>query len=306
MALVGYARVSTGEQSTSAQLAALRAAGCDRIFEEHASGGLRTRPRLEEAVEAIGAGDTLVVVRMDRLARSLMHLLEVIGRLEAKGAHFRSLQDPIDTASPQGRFAMQVLGAAAELERALIRERTRAGLEESRRQGRVPGNPGLARRDPAALDALRRARESAHFEKLTRSAEQWVPEVRRLRPLLTWEAVTRIVNQRLPEGAERWTRDRLVRAARAYVRDGLLPETVLDRAGRAASRDDRLPAVVAAIAGGPCPPTVREICRRLEMARIPTPRGGRRWNPSSVQMLLERARRDGVLEGPESGTACSE
>jgi DNA invertase Pin-like site-specific DNA recombinase len=97
------------------------------IHEEQASGGNRPRPVLARVLERIGRADTLVVVRIDRLARSLSHLLEVIERrLEAKGAFFRSLTDPIDTSSPQGKFTLQVLGAAAEFERALIRERTKA------------------------------------------------------------------------------------------------------------------------------------------------------------------------------------
>ena len=113
---------------------------------------MKNRPRaaivrgrcLRGCLERIGKGDTLVVVRIDRLARSLSHLLEVIERLEAKGAFFRSIQDPIDTGSPQGKFTLQVLGAAAEFERALIRERTKAGLASARTKGRVGGNPGCA------------------------------------------------------------------------------------------------------------------------------------------------------------------
>ena len=126
--LIGYARVSTEDQTPLPQAQALKSEGCTEIFEEHASGGNRARPVLARVLERIGKGDTLVVMRIDRLARSLSHLLEVIEQLEAKGAFFRSLQDPIDTASPQGKFTLQVLGAAAEFERALIRERTKAGV----------------------------------------------------------------------------------------------------------------------------------------------------------------------------------
>lgn len=125
MPLIGYARVSTEDQTPLPQCEALQTAGCVEIFEEHASGGNRARPVLARVLERVQSGDTLVVVRIDRLARSLSHLLE---RLEAKGAFFRSLQDPIDTASPQGKFTLQVLSAAAEFERALIRERAKAGL----------------------------------------------------------------------------------------------------------------------------------------------------------------------------------
>ena len=151
MPLIGYARVSTEDQTPLPQSQALKSTGCAEIHEEQASGGNRARPVLARVLERIGKGDTLVVVRIDRLARSLSHLLEVIERLEAKGAFFRSIQDPIDTGSPQGKFTLQVLGAAAEFERALIRERTKAGLASARTKGRVGGNPGLRARDPAAL-----------------------------------------------------------------------------------------------------------------------------------------------------------
>ena len=152
MPLIGYARVSTEDQDTAAQTDALRAAGCAEIVEERASGASRTRPLLARALARIRAGDTLVVARIDRLARSLAHLLAVIEELRAHGAHFRSLGDPIDTSSPQGLFTLPG-GAgrrAAEFERALIRERTRAGLAAARARGRIGGNPALRARDPAA------------------------------------------------------------------------------------------------------------------------------------------------------------
>ena len=135
--LIGYARVSTEDQLTAPQAEELRAAGCAEIHEEHASGASRSRPVLARLLRRLAPGDVLVVVRIDRLARSLSHLLEVIEGLEAGGAHFRSLGDPIDTTSPQGKFTLQVLGAAAELERALIRERTLAGLRSARAARRL-------------------------------------------------------------------------------------------------------------------------------------------------------------------------
>jgi len=140
--LVGYARVSTDEQGTDPQLDELRAAGCGVILEEQASGADRSRPVLARLLREMRGGETLVVVRLDRLARSVSHLLAVIEQLEASGAHFRSLRDPIDTSTPQGMFSLQVLGAVAQLERALIAERTKAGLNAARARGRVGGNPG--------------------------------------------------------------------------------------------------------------------------------------------------------------------
>ena len=294
MPLIGNARVSTEDQTPLPQVQELRAAGCVQILEELASGGNRTRPVLARVLEQLRTGDTLVVVRIDRLARSLSHLLEVIERLEAKGAHFRSLQDPIDTASPQGKFTLQVLGAAAEFERALIRERTKAGLRSARAAGRVGGNPGLKARDPAAIHKARAARLESHFQKLNASAEHWVPEVRRLRPDMPWEDVVRVVNSRLPREVRPWSLPRLIRAAKTFVREGFLPETILARAAKA-DKDDRLPAIVAAIKGADPDITLQTICDRLEAMRERTPRGRATWQPSSVKMLLERAERLGLI-----------
>ncbi len=293
MPLIGYARVSTEDQTPLPQVQALRAAGCAEVHEEQASGGDRARPVLARVLERVRAGDTLIVVRIDRLARSLSHLLEVIERLEARGAFFRSLRDPIDTSSPQGKFTLQVLGAAAEFERALIRERTRAGLESARARGRIGGNPGLRARDPAALRKLRLARLDGYMERLHATATDWVPHVRRLRPHMAWEDVLRIVNAPLPE-ARRWSQARLLRAVKAYVRDGFLPETVLGRAERRET-DDRLPALVAAIKGADPDITLQAICDRLEAMRERTPRGRSSWQPSSVRMLLARAEKLGLL-----------
>ena len=235
-----------------------------------------------------------MVVRIDCGARSLSHLLEVIERLEAKGAFFRSIQDPIDTGSPQGKFTLQVLGAAAEFERALIRERTKAGLATARTKGHVGGNPGLRDRDPAALRKVRLARQDGYMERLNETAQEWVPHVRRLRPDLAWEDVLRIINGPLSYD-RRWTQSRLLRAVKAYVRDGFLPAEVLARAG-CREADDRLPAIVAAIKGADPGITLRAICERLESMRARTPRGRMSWQPSSVRMLLERAERIGLLE----------
>ncbi len=293
--LIGYARVSTEDQTPLPQTQALQAAGCAEIHEEQASGGDRSRPVLARVLDRIRKGDTLVVVRIDRLARSLSHLLEVIERLEARGAFFRSLTDPIDTASPQGKFTLQVLGAAAEFERALIRERTRAGLASARTKGRVGGNPGLRARDPDAIRKVRLARQDGYMERLNGTAQDWVPQVRRLRPHTPWEDVLRLINAPLPP-ARRWTQARLLRAVGAYVRDGFLPETVLARAPRRPA-DDRLPALVAALRSADPEITLQAICDRLEAMRERTPRGRGRWQPSSIRMLLERARKMGLL-GP--------
>lgn len=268
MSLIGYASVSTEDQTPLPQSEALQTTGCVEIFEEHASGGNRARPVLARVLERVQSGDTLVVVRIDRLTRSLSHLLEVIDWLETKRAFFRSLQDPIDTASPQGKFTLQVLGAAAEFERALIRERTKA---------------------PAALRKVRLARQDGYMERLNETAQDWVPHVRCLRPDMAWEDVLRIIKGPLPHGRH-WTQSRLLRAVKAYVRDGFLPVEVLGRAGRR-NTDNLLPAIVAAIKGADPEITLQAICDRLESMRERTPRSCTSWQPSSVRMLLERAER---------------
>ena len=174
-------------------------------FKEHASGADRTRPALARLLATIRPGETLVVVRLDRLARSLSHLLQVIETLEAKGAHFRSLGDPIDTTTAQGKFSLQVMGAVAELERALIRERTKAGLRAARAQGRVGGNPALKAGDREAIRKLRVARDETYFQKLEATADTWLPLVRRHRPgdppPVKWSAVM-IRKRRIENGQQ--------------------------------------------------------------------------------------------------------
>ena len=138
--LIGYARVSKGdEQSNAAQARSLDAAGCQRVFEEAASGGRWDRPILHDMLRQLRPGDTVVVWKLDRLTRSLKDLLHLIERIETAGAGFRSLTEAIDTTTPAGRMMMQMVGSFAEFERAMIRERTNAGLAQARAEGRVGG-----------------------------------------------------------------------------------------------------------------------------------------------------------------------
>nr|WP_322098574.1 recombinase family protein [Nitratireductor rhodophyticola] len=138
--MIGYARVSKGDdQSNAAQLRALTAAGCKRVFEESASGGRWDRPRLQEMIGQLRDGDVVVVWKLDRLSRSLKDLLHLMEKIEAAGAGFRSLTEAIDTTTPAGRMMMQMVGSFAEFERAMIRERTSAGLAQARLEGRLGG-----------------------------------------------------------------------------------------------------------------------------------------------------------------------
>ncbi len=139
--LIGYARVSSNDQDTAAQVAALKAAKCERIYREQASGGRWDRPELQRVLDQIRKGDVLVVWKLDRLSRSLRDVLTIMERLAEAKAGFRSLTEAIDTTTPAGRMMMQMVGSFAEFERAMLRERTRIGLETARREGRVGGRP---------------------------------------------------------------------------------------------------------------------------------------------------------------------
>lgn len=299
--LLGYARVSTEEQGTDPQSDELRAAGCTAILEEHASGADRNRPVLARLLREIRPGETLVVVRLDRLARSVSHLLAVIEQLEERGAHFRSLRDPIDTATPQGMFSLQVLGAVAQLERALIAERTKAGLSAARARGRVGGNPGLRAGDPAAIRKVRASRDAAHLDGVLAQLDLWLPTVRRMRPGQPWGDVVRVLNQ---GQGESWTVERLRRTVKRLATEGIVETSLLGRARRQHG-DDRLIRLVAGIKAAAPDRTLQQIASQLETMRERTPRGGTRWHPSSVRHLLGRAEQLG-LAGTPSGQVAPE
>lgn len=139
--IFGYARVSSSEQDTTLQLDALTRAGVDRIFQEHRPGAGVHRLELERLLEQLRPGDLVTVYKVDRLARSLSDLLHILARIEAQGAAFRSLTEPIDTTTPAGRMLMQLLGAFAEFERGMIRERSIAGQRAAMERGKHCGRP---------------------------------------------------------------------------------------------------------------------------------------------------------------------
>ena len=150
--LIGYARVSTDDQDTAAQVAALKAAGCERIYREKASGGRWDRPELHRLLDQMRKGDVLVVWKLDRLSRSLRDVLTVMERLRDSGAGFRSLTEAIDTTTAAGRMMMQMVGVFAEFERAMLKERTKAGLDAAREEGRIGGRrPKLSERQQAEV-----------------------------------------------------------------------------------------------------------------------------------------------------------
>jgi len=161
----GYARVSTLEQDEALQRDALTAAGCDRIFVDKASGKLESRPALDALLNQLGPGDTVVVWRLDRLGRSLRHLMETVADLEHRGVAFQSLTESIDTSTPGGKLVFHLFGALAEFERDLIRERTLAGLAAARARGRTGGRPTVW--TPEKLAAARAMNQAGEHDVAT-------------------------------------------------------------------------------------------------------------------------------------------
>ena len=141
--VIGYARVSTEQQGTEAQLPELRKAGCKRIYEETMSGGTLERPELEKCLDRLEKGDTLIVWRLDRLGRSLRNLLQIVDRLDKSGINFISLKEKFDTSTAAGRLVFHFFAALTQFERELIRERTMAGLSSARARGRTGGRKRL-------------------------------------------------------------------------------------------------------------------------------------------------------------------
>lgn len=167
---IGYARVSTDDQNTSLQLDALESAGCDQVFEEKISGKNKDRPELDVCLKVLRDGDTLVVWRLDRLGRSLEHLVQIIRELEDRKIGFQSLTESIDTTNAGGKLIFHIFAALSEFERNLIRERTIAGLKAARARGRVGGrkaklsSPDVRKAAAMLLDPLVTKTEVAkHF-----------------------------------------------------------------------------------------------------------------------------------------------
>ena len=139
--LVGYARVSTIDQNLDMQIDELKKAGCDKIFSDVASGAKTERVELQKAFEHLREGDVLVVWKLDRLGRSLKHLIQIVAELNERGIGFKSLKESIDTTTNGGRLIFHIFGALAEFERGIIQERTKAGLNAARARGRLGGRP---------------------------------------------------------------------------------------------------------------------------------------------------------------------
>lgn len=180
--LIGYARVSTDEQNLELQLSALKQVGCSRIYCDTGISGKKTRRvGLDKVLTRLHDGDTLVVWRLDRLGRSLSHLIHTITRLEKRGVHFRSLTEIIDTSSSAGRLVFHIMGAMAEFEHALISERTRAGMRVAKKRGAHIGRPAILSilQREQIIEGLQRGRSAA---TLAQTFGVSTATIRRLRP----------------------------------------------------------------------------------------------------------------------------
>lgn len=191
-------------------------------------------------------------------------------------------------------FSLQVLGAVAQLERALIAEGTKAGLKAARARSRIGGNPGLRARSPEAIRKVRSSRDAAHLDAVLAQLDTWLPTVRRMRPDQPWGDVVRVLNQ---GQASTWTVERLRRTVKRLAGDGIVEATLLGRARRQGG-DDRLVRLVAGIKAAAPDRTRQQIATQLETMRERTPRGGTRWHPSSVKHLLDRAEQLGLAGTP--------
>jgi hypothetical protein len=183
-----------------------------------------------------------------------------------------------------------VLGAVAQLERSLISERTRAGIKAAKARGKKPGNPGMRERQPEAIRKIALAREKIYVDNLIAGADQWMPTVRRMRPQHPWEDVVRV----LGNSGQTWTVARLRRAVGKLVAQHMADPALLQPAPRK-NPEDRLMTLIAGIAMTDPSLSLREIGAQLERMRERTPRGGTKWNASSVKQQLDRARNAGLI-----------
>ena len=284
--LIGYARVSDEDAHGAAQKAALQAVPVDLLFFEQESGANRNRPELAKALRALRAGDVLIVHRLERLGRSLIHLLEIMEDLKGRGIAFRSLAEGFDLGTPEGRLMMQQLGAYAEFERHRIIGRVNSGIAAAKRRGVAFGNPGLVAGDKAAKAKISKARREGYAARLVERMGSFMPTVRELRPQTPWPEVAAQVSAAT---GENWTVKRLLRSVHGLAAQGsaFVDAKLLTPAPRKRRRrSDELAAIVAGMRTMKPDASLRTIASQLETMGIKTPRGGQIWSAQSVANLL--------------------
>jgi DNA invertase Pin-like site-specific DNA recombinase len=283
---IGYARVSTDDLHGKAQKAALRAVPCDLLFFEQESGANRERPELARALKELRGGDTLVVARLERLGRSLIHLLQIMEDLEARGVAFRSLAEGFDMRTDEGQLMMQQLGSFAEFERKRITARINSGIAAAKKRGVVFGNPRLKAGDEQTIKKIVAARDETHVKQLVDTMDTFMPTVVALRPRTPWPAVATAVTRAT---GDTWTVERLRRSVGRLAGEGLIDRKLLDRAPRRRRhRSDELAVLVRGIALANPNASLRGIGSQLESMKIKTPAGRAQWSPASVSHLLKK------------------
>jgi hypothetical protein len=250
--------------------------GCDQIR------SLRDHPNAGAMVADADAGDVIVVTRFDGLVRSAADLASVIGTLEARGASLRSLDDGFDSATPQGRAMLAMLSSIVELERGILRKRTREGMEAARRRGAAFGNPEMLRGDRDAVMRMRAAQSDAYTRRARLRCAAWLPLVQLHRPSASWETMLRLVHEHHPDTRSSLTIGSMVRDVRRLVAAGDLPRTVTDRAPT--GRTDPADAARRILAARP-DASLRTVARDLDILGLRPPRAAT-WSPQAVSRLV--------------------
>lgn len=283
---IGYACVSTDDLHGKAQKAALHAVPCDLLFFEQESGANRERPELARALKDLRDGDTLVVARLERLGRSLIHLLQIMEDLEARGIAFRSLAEGFDMRTDEGQLMMQQLGSFAEFERKRITARINSGIAAAKKRGVVFGNPRLKAGDKEAIRKIVLARDETHVTQLIDTMDTFIPTVLELRPKTPWPKVAEAVSRAT---GVTWTVERLTRSVRRLVGEGMVDRKVLGKAPRPRRRrSEELAVLVQGLALTNPGLSLRGIGSQLEAMKIRTPAGKPTWTAASVAHLMNK------------------
>lgn len=275
---IGVVR-STREVDALEQRRTLVAHGCDQIHspQDHADANA--------IIEDAHDGDVIVVTRFDRLVRSAADLAAVVGTLAAHGASLRSLEDGFDSATPQGRAMLAMLSSIVELERGILRERTREGMEAARRRGAAFGNPDMLRGDRDAVMRMRAAQSEAYTRRARLRCAAWLPLVELHRPAASWETMLRLVHEHHPETRSSLTMGSMVRDVRRLVASGDLPRVVTERAP--AGRIDPADAARRILSARP-DASLRAVARDLDILGVRPPRAAT-WSPQAVSRLVSDA-----------------
>lgn len=283
---IGYGRVSTDDLHGKAQKAALQAVPCEQIFFEQESGANRERPELARTLKALRPGDTLIVARLERLGRSLIHLLQIMEDLEGRGIAFRSLAEGFDMRTAEGQLMMQQLGAFAEFERKRITARINSGIAAAKDRGVVFGNPRLKAGDRETIAKIVRARDETHVNQLIDSMDTFIPLVLQMRPARPWPEVAEAVSRTT---GITWTVERLMRSVRRLVGEGMVDRKVLEKAPRPRRRrSEELALLVQGLALTNPGLSLRGIGGQLEAMKIRTPAGKPNWTAASVAHLVKK------------------